>query len=85
MSEPEVQEILGRRGIQLKFNSEEELKNLAECLMMQAPPGATMKRWDHKHSSTHVLFDSDNRVAGVYYPRGAGRYVNIMLRSVGLD
>lgn len=85
MPATEVEAIMGGPGLRLEFRNDEELKEFARMLTMQAPSDAVMRRWDRKHSSIHVLFDSDGNVAGVYYPRGSSRYVNMILRSVGLD
>ena len=85
MHTTEVEAIMGGPGLRLEFRNDEELNEFARALTMQAPPNAVMRRWDRKHSSIHVLFNSDGTVAGVYYPRGSSRYVNMILRSVGLD
>jgi hypothetical protein len=81
----EVEQILGGRSVRVTFPTDQGLKAFADSLMMQAPPGAVMMRWDGKHSSVHVMFDGDGKVAGVYYPRGSGHIINMILRSVGLD
>jgi len=85
MTENEVEEILGGSGLQFKFRSEVELKNAARSLDMEAPPGASMKVWDRKLSSVQVLFDSNGKVAGVYYPRGSSRFICFALDCVGID
>jgi len=84
MAEEEVESVLGGKGLTLQFQNDEEMKYFARLLSMPSEKGAVMKRWDRNDLSTHILFDADSRVVGVYSSQGIQRYTNVVLSAFGL-